>query len=541
MRGPARSVARDVRRSRSRARRERQSLGDALYVIYVTALVSLYPLTALGSSAALRPGLLRSAAARAEPLLLLVVGLAVVVGRAAAAVRGGPVVLPPEEARLLLTWPVPRRALVLPALGAAVTRALAGALLASVALVYVDVRDLGAPARAVLRDDALLPALVSVLAVLVAWLVQGSRPLARLARLLGGLCALAAVLLVGWAARQLAQAGATEALTRLAHLGPPARSLPFSAAAVGRDTSAGSVVALALAGLLVPLALLAVRAAGRVTPEQLLRRSRRADVTRTGLKLGFTSSVYLTRTEPLRRRRRRRRALPPGRTVRAALLAKAFLQEQGTPVLPRILLCATTSGATLSAAARVRPGSSLAPTLVWSGAAGLALTAVATRFADPVRLDVDRAPLAASIPLRHLLLARIDVATSAAVAFSGTVTGVLGAAALGLVAVRLVPELLLAGLALAVLLAAGGALGALSDDPSPFLPPWLAIGYRTSGVLAVTASCVLAGLLLRQGGTAAVGAAPDRLPAGLLVLTVGALMASTAAALRGAAALTRGR
>ena len=35
--------------------------------------------------------------------------------------RGGPVVLPPEEARMLLTWPIPRRALVLPVLVAAAT------------------------------------------------------------------------------------------------------------------------------------------------------------------------------------------------------------------------------------------------------------------------------------------------------------------------------------------------------------------------------------------------------------------------------------
>src|SRR5205085_11239901 len=121
-----------------------------------------YPLASFASLAAPHPGAVRSAAAQAEPLLLLGLALAVVVGRAAAAVRGGPVSLPPEEGRILLTWPVPRRAIVLPALGAAVSRALLGAAAVSVVLLYVDIRDLGAPAATVLRDDLLLPALVSL-------------------------------------------------------------------------------------------------------------------------------------------------------------------------------------------------------------------------------------------------------------------------------------------------------------------------------------------------------------------------------------------
>jgi len=90
-------VARDVRRARSRAARERQSLGDALYVIYVTVLVALYPVAILGSRAAPSEGPLRTAAGAVEPLLLLATGLAVLVGRAAGAVRGGPVVLPPAS------------------------------------------------------------------------------------------------------------------------------------------------------------------------------------------------------------------------------------------------------------------------------------------------------------------------------------------------------------------------------------------------------------------------------------------------------------
>lgn len=538
---PAAAVARDVRRSRSKARRERQSLGDALYVIYVTVLVSLYPLAALGARSAPRPGILRSTAAGLEPLLVLGIAVAVVIGRAAAAVRGGPVILPPEDARLLLTWPIPRRALVLPALGAALTRTLAGSLLASVILVYVDVRDLGAPAVAVLRDDLLLPALLSAVTVLVAWLVQVSPALAGPARAAGALLGVAALITVCWTARRIVQDGVPGALVDLARLGPATGSLPFSGAAGRAPSSHGPIVAVVLVLVLIPLGLLSVRAAGRVTPEQLLSRSRRADVTRTGLKLGFTSSVYLTRTEPMRRARRRRRALPIGSNPTRALLGKAVVQEQGTPLLPRLLACAVVSGAALSAAARITPGRGLAPTIVWSGLAGLTLTVVATRFADPIRLDVDRAPIAGGIPLPHLQLTRVDIGTSAAVAFAGTAVGVLGAVALGLVGPSRLPELMLAGGALSVLLAAGGALGALSDDPSPFLPPALAIGYRTTGVLAVMTGCVLSALLMRHQGATTTPGPHDRLPAGLLVLVAAALVAGALATLRGASAITRGR
>ena len=538
---PAAQVARDVRRARGRSRRERQSLGDALYAVYVTVLVSLYPLAALGSRAAPRPGPLRSAVAAAEPLLLLAFGVAVVAGRAAAAVRGGPVVLPPEDARLLLTWPVPRRSLVLPALGAALSRALAGALLVSVVLVYVDVRDLGAPARAVLRDDLLLPALLGCLAALTGWLVQGSAALARVARVVGAGTALTGLVAGCWLARQVALDGTAAALRQVAVLGPSPGTLPLSGAATGAPGGPGPVVAAVLAVTLVPLGLLSLAAARRATPEQLLSRSRRADVTRTGLRLGFTSSVYLTRSEPVRRSRRRRRSLPPRPGPGAALADKAFVQEQGTPVLPRLLVCAAVTGLDLLGAARVTPGRSLASTAVWAAVAAAGMTVVATRFADPIRLDVDRAPLTAALPVRHLVLARADLGVSAGLALAGALLGCVAVVVAGIVPAGRLPGLLGGAVGLALLLAAAGALGALSDDPSPFLPPWLAIGYRTSGLVAVTATCELAALLLRHAGPGTGSTHPERLPSAALLVLVGALATAALAAARATAALTRGR
>lgn len=533
------AAAREVRRTRLRAARERQSLGDALYAVYVVVLFSAYPLAALGEQAAPHPGPLRSAAAGVEPLLLLAACAAVVVGRAAAAVRGGPVVLPPEDARLLLTWPVPRRSLVLPALAAAVVRALAGAAVASAVLLYVDVRDLGAPAATVLRDDLALPPLLAITTVLVAWLVQVSPTAARAARVLGALLGLSALVALCWLGRHIATDGYLGGLQDLARHASP--GLPFGGAAAGRASTWGPAAVLVLVVALLPLGLLSFVAAGRATPEQLMARSRRADVTRTGLRLGFTSSVYLSRTEPLRRSRRRRVSLPLRPGPVPALLGKALVQEQGTPLLPRLLACAAVTGLTLAAAIRITPGRALAAPLLWAaiGAVGLALVAV--RCADPIRLDVDRAPLAGAVPVRHLQVARVDLAVSAALASAGAALGALGVVALGLAPAAKLPELLLASVALGVLLAAAGALGALSDDPSPFLPPALAIGYRTSGLIAVAAGCLLAGVILRHQGLHPSGVAQDRLPSATLALGAVGVLAFVVASFRAAGALTRGR
>ena len=536
-------AARDVRRARGRARRERQSLGDALYVLYVTVLFVSYPLAALSAQAAPGPGPTRTAAAAVEPLLLIVVALAVVVGRAMAAVRGGPVVLPPEDARLLLTWPVPRRVLVLPALAAALSRALGASLLVSAALLYVDIRYLGAPAAAVLRDDLLLPPLLAAVTVLIAWQVQVSPPAARLARLTGAILGLVGFLGFCYVVRRIAVLGFTPALAELAARGPAPRSLPLSGSTTGATSSTGLIAALCLLGAIGLLTPFALRAAGRSTPEQLLTRSRRADVTRTSLKLGFTSSIYLSRTEPVRRARRRRLALPSSRQPLLAVAGKAFVQEQGTPVLVRLLACAAVSGCTLAAAARVTPGP-LASTVVWAAVAAAALTVVATRCADPLRLDVDRAPLVAAVPLRLSALARTDLAVSSAVTFAGVAIGVVGAAALGLVAVTDVGQLLFAGLALALLVASAGALGALSDDPSPLLPPSAALGYRTSGLLAVLVGCVLPAVLLRLADPATADStarAGERLPGATTALLFVALVTAALATYRATKALQRGR
>lgn len=532
------SVAAQVRRARSRARRQRQSLGDALYVVYVTVLVAFFPLYALFAGPPPAPGPARAAAAAAEPLLVLAVATAVVSGRCAAAVRGGPVVLPPEDARLLLTWPLPRRAVVLPALLAALSRAVAAAVLVSLVLVYVDVRTLGAPARAVLRDDLLLPALLSVVVALLAWLVQVSPRLAPLVRLAGAALALAGLVALCVLGRRLAVDGPLPSLRSVAPHG--SGGLPLSGAATGRAAPAGLLAAALLAVLLVPLGLLSVRATSRATPERLLGRSRRADVTRTALRLGFTASVYLTRTEPLRRARRRRLS-PPGGTPTRALVAKAVLQEQGTPVLPRLLAAAAAVGAVVGAAAHVRPGRDAGPTLIWALAAAVALTVVATRFADPVRLDVDRAPLSGSLPVPHRQLAQVDLLVSAGLALLGAVLGVVVDALLGVVEPGHLPRLLPAAAALALLLAAAGALGALSDDPSPLLPPWAAVGYRTTGFAAVLVACVGSALVLRLPGAPGSPPDPDRLPTAVLVTAVVALVTAAIARHRAAGALTRGR
>ena len=530
----------DLRRARTQARRERESLGDALYVLYVSALFGLYAVSILGARATPAPGPLRTSAALAEPLLLAAAAVAVVLARAVGAVRGGPVVLAPEEARVLLTWPVPRRLLVLPALLAACSRALAGAALASVLLVYIDVHDLGAPARAVLRDDLLLPALIALLAVLVAWQVQLRPRLALLLRpaaVLVGAAALAGLALLG---RELVRSGTAAGLRRAALEGPAPTSLPFGGAAAGAGTRGGLVLILALLALVGLLGLLGLRAASRCSAEELLARSRRADVTRTALKLGFTSSVYLSRTEAQRRSRRRRLSVR-SRSPFTALLVKALVQEQGSPVVPRLLAAGLVVGGLGGAAAHVTPGRGLAATVAWSLVGGIALGAVATRFADPVRLDVDRAPLVGALPQPLTLIARADVAASTGMFLVGGLAGVAADLALGVVRPGQVAPLVVAALAFAVLATAAGALGALSDDPSPLLPAGLAIGYRASGLVATVVACTGGGLLLEVGGKAGPVTGGQRLSSGVAAVAVVAAIASAVTVARAAAALRRGR
>jgi len=130
---------------------------------------------------------------------------------------------------------------------------------------------------------------------------------------------------------------------------------------------------------------------------------------------------------------------------------------------------------------------------------------------------------------------------SGGLAFVGALVGSVGIAALGVVPAGKLPELLLTSLALAGLLAAAGALGALSHAPSPFPPPALAIGYRTTGFIAVTAGCALAAVALRYQSATPSPVQHDRLPTAAVVLAGTALITAAVAAFRAAGAITRGR
>ena len=209
--------------------------------------------------------------------------------------------------------------------------------------------------------------------------------------------------------------------------------------------------------------------------------------------------------------------------------------------MPRLLAAAAAVGAVLGAAQHVTTGREEGPTLIWALAAGVALTVVATRFADPVRLDVDRAPLSASVPVPHARIAQVDLLVSAAVAAAGAVLGVVADALLGVVPAGRLAVLVPAAVALALLLAGAGALGALSDDPSPLLPPWAAVGYRTTGFAAVLVACVGSALALRLPGAPGSPPDPDRLPTAVAVTALVALITSGIARHRAAGALTRGR
>ena len=146
-----------------------------------------------------------------------------------------------------------------------------------------------------------------------------------------------------------------------------------------------------------------------------------------------------------------------------------------------------------------------------------------------------------ALPVPLTLIARANLAASTGLFLLGGLVGVAADGVLGVVTTGQVPQLVVAALAFAVLATAAGALGALSDDPSPLLPAGLSIGYRASGLAATVAACAGGGLLLRLGGKAGPHAPGQQLVSGVAVVAVVAAITSGVAVARAATSLRRGR
>jgi hypothetical protein len=285
----------------------------------------------------------------------------------------------------------------------------------------------------------------------------------------------------------------------------------------------------ALAALLTVWGLIRVRS---VSAEQLIERSGRSVAVRTALLVGMTSSAYVTRTARSRRRRKHRWAPAGLRTPRAALFVKAFLQEQGTPILARITLAATTTTLIDGMLFGKRHQTTLTPTLVVGIAAGIVLAATATRFADPLRVDIELNTPAGSLPLAFRHIAIADLAAPALTFTAGGVVAALITPALSLVSWTYLPLLVVFGAALGPAAAAICALSAASNVP-------LVLASSTAS-FAVRARGLIASIVLVSAVAAAAQPAHDRsqATAGALAGALVVLLALTALTFRIAAAMS---
>ncbi|HEY5335240.1 MAG TPA: hypothetical protein VIJ71_04370, partial [Mycobacteriales bacterium] len=413
--GDALRELRALRRSVQRVRRRAIPLLDRIYPAYTSLLLVGYLALFLSSTGDVRVGHRKvaqtaagTAAAHSLGALLLFGTVGVVGLVASAAVDGGPIAVPVEELRVLLPTPIPRSALLRRRLARAYALWLLGA-----AVVALFVLLLVVAVLSFTLDDSVLPAvvvplLVAPLVVSVGWLVERS-PRGRAVGRVVGIVAVAAVV-----AAALAMAQAVGAHTQVAGwdrartvvhdvgLGPVAAGLQ-PGAPVSRQLGV-------VAGLGIVTAVLVAFAWWRtsyVSAERLASRSGRSQALRTALLLGFTSSAYVTRTAAARRRHRRRWTPQLPGTPIGAVLAKATVQEQGVPLVSRVLLAAATYGVVGAGLLSHPRVTTHLPTQIGGILAGVVLAAVATRFADPLRVDAELTTPVGSLPVGYRTVAGV--------------------------------------------------------------------------------------------------------------------------------------
>jgi hypothetical protein len=502
--GSALRAVRSLRRDQRRARRRRIPWSDRVYPYY-SALwgVAYLGLFLAGTGDVRIDGrrLAQTAAGAAairslgSLVLLAVVGVIGLVS--AGAVHGGPVAIPVEDLRVLLPTPVRRSVLLRRALLRSYRTALLAGLAAAGALVLLEVALLSQPLSGCAEVALALPVVTALGGVSLGWLLE-SHPHARpLARAVAGL-ALAVV--VGTAldvsastgrGGQLAAWARLQSLTRSSGLEPLARALRPGAA--HGPATAVVVVAVVLAAT---LSAAAWARTAVVSAERISRRSGRARALRAALILGLTSSAYVTRTAEVRRSRRRRWTPSRPRSAGGAALAKAVLQEQGSALLTRTVLSVAVLGVLEAALLSQQPLRTHTPAVAGGALAGLALAALATRYADPLRVDVELTTPVASLPVPYSTIAGADLLIPGLCAAAAGIVSAVLVPALGLVAWSSCAGLALLGVLLAPAIASIGALSATANSPSPFLSPGTAIAYRLRGVIAALVVMTLVGLLL---------------------------------------------
>jgi hypothetical protein len=536
---------RALRRSVQRVRRRAIPLLDRIYPAYTSLLLVAYLALFLNSTGDIRIGHRKvaetaagAAAAHSLGALLLFATVGAVGLVASAAVDGGPIAVPVEELRVLLPTPVPRSSLLRRRLARAYVLWLLGAALVAGFVLLVVVAVLSFTIAGSVLPAVAVPLLVAPLVVSVGWLVERS-PRGRTAGRVVGTVAVAAVL-----AAVLAMAEAIGAQTQVAGwdrartvvrdvgLGPVARGLQ-----PGAPISRQLVVVVGLGVVTAVLVAIAWWRTSYVSAERLASRSGRSQALRTALLLGFTSSAYVTRTAAARRRRRRRWTPQLPDTPVGAVLAKSTLQEQGSPLVARILLAAASYGvigAGLLSAPRV---TTHLPVQIGGILAGIGLAAVATRFADPLRVDAELTTPVGSLPVGYRLVAGIDLLLPAVTFAVGAVIGSVGVTALGVAPWSRLPALVVLGVLLAPAVAAMGALSATANSPSPNLSPGVQAAFRLRGLIGSVVLVSLIALFLHP----IVGQRSDTRPTAYVVLIIGDVVLVFLAIRSAATALLRAR
>jgi hypothetical protein len=385
-------------------------------------------------------------------------------------------------------------------------------------LILVEVALLSRPASQALPGAIAVPLLIAVTAVAAGWLVQAVPELRIAARLVST----ASVMIlagIGLAvAARLGSSGQLAGWARLHRLGRlPVVSIFTDAAQPGTSGPHLTVSLVVFAAVVLALVVVGWRRAAQVSAEQVIARAGRAVAVRTALRLGYTSSAYVVRTGPARRQRTRRRYLRfPG--PYGSLLSKAALQEQGAWLPGRIALAWATA-AVLEAALFSRVSvTTINPDIAGGVLAGIAFAAVATRYADALRVDVELATPATTLPAPFGQLAAADLAIPAVLFAVG---GLLAAPLLGVLRLQPwneVPALAVLGILLGPAAAAIAAFSATGNNPSPFLSAGPATAIRARGVIA---SIIMMGAVtLLRHPPALHGAAPSHPTAAAAIIVV---------------------
>ncbi len=529
-----------------RARRKSTALGDRLFPWYLATFFLAYAFLFLSGTRDIRiagQSVAHTAAGAAAisclGCMMWIAVLCVLAVAAVAAIDGGPVALPAEDLRIALGAPVPRATLIRRALLIAYGKGLAAALAVAGLLLLVEVATLSQPFASCVLPIGVLSLSTAVAAVSVGWLVE-STPAGRVVgRVIGALLAAALIILAAWVFEAAGTFGQLAAWHRLHRIAENPAGKVLSRAAQPTSTAGHAVPGLAVfAAIAAILASWGWTRTGKISAEKLTARSGRAVAIRTALLVGMTSSASLTRTAAARRRRTVRAAIPRTRGPLTAISQKASLQEQGTPLVVRVIMAAVTATTVDALLLAHHPHTSGNPALPTGIAAGLFLAASTSRFADPTRIDVELNAPAKALPLPFRHIAAANIAAPSVTYGLGALLAAVIVPALHLQRWSALPVLIIFGIVLGPLAAAVGALAATSNVPWLIDSSGTSIVVRLRGAIAATIVTTITAVIIQGTPEESTEGLPELAAVALALMAVVIVSWSTATAGR---ALQRNR